>query len=134
MSAEVIVMPDAEELLRVHLDALMSSTLVFAGTPPADLSGRSVQIIRTGGARRDLVTDAPVVTFHCRDVREGLAIGLARDVAAQVDAAGRDGLLGSTPLYDVGEVTGPYLNPDPSHPDLPRATVVVRLAVRGSVV
>lgn len=139
--AELIVFPDVEDLVRLHLrDRLAAhpswtSARVFAATLPATLPPLSVLVRRTGGVPRDLVTDRPRVTLECRSAKTaGQAARLAAFVSAVIAAAGREGELATATLYTATEVSGIYLDPDPVHVTHHRYSATFELAVRGDVV
>lgn len=133
--AEIIVAPDVEDLIRRHLGPLIGSAIAYAAITPTALPAESVTAIRTGGARRDLVIDVARVSLDCRSIKSlSSALYLARICAANIIAAAMDGMLAGTPCYSATEVSGPYLNPDPSNPKQHRYTVALEVAVRCSVV
>lgn len=131
--AELIVMPDVEDLTRRFLDSELGDGTAYTGTAPSTWPPRSVYIRRTGGTTTDLVVDRAQITLECRAALAGTATHLAAHVRALLSAAGRDGWLLEVPLLDVVEVSGPYLDPDPISPKLQRYTQTFVLAVRGEV-
>lgn len=134
--AEVIVFPDVEDLLRVwltaQLPALVPDVRVDAGRLPKTLPDKHVFVRRTGGVARDLVVDVPRVTFESRARTSTGAERLAAAVRALVGSLGRLGVLGDVPCYEVREISGPYLDPDPVNPGLHRYSASFELAVRGT--
>lgn len=132
--AELITFPDVEEVVRGFLADVLDLADVSAGTTPKTFPARSVSIRRTGGLARDLIVDAAIVSIDCRaEASETEAVCLARDVRAYLGAAERDGVMGATPVYEVLEISAPYLNPDPLNPSQHRYTAIYQVAVRGSV-
>lgn len=131
--AELIVFPDVEDLVRGYLaDALGVDG--YAGTTATAFPALSVAVVRTGGVARDLVTDLAMISIDCRaKASETAALTLAGNVRAHMGAAEREGVIGATPVYEVREISGPYLNPDPRNPAVHRYTVAFQVAVRGSV-
>ena len=131
--AELITFPDVEDLVRGYLADTLSIS-AYAGTTPTAFPAQSVAIVRTGGVARDLVTDLATISIDCRaKSSETVALGIARQVRAHLGAVEREGVIGTTPVYEVREISGPYLNPDPRNPAVHRYTVAFQVAVRGSV-
>ncbi len=130
---ERIEMPDIEDVLRLYFASVIAGVSTYAGTTPPDLSGKSITSVRTGGVRRDLVVDVPTVAVHCRAERLGDAIEMAGETRSALGMAEQAGALGDTVMYELVEASGPYANPDPDHPTLPRVSAVYQIAVRGTV-
>ena len=135
--AEVIVMPDAEDALRLHFTAAFAARPAFAtvaattGGKPATFPAEFVHITRTGGPARDLVTDQPQITLESYAKRGSRAVAIANLARALLHAAARDGELGALTLYGAEEFVGPYLDPDPDAPSFTRYSATYQLAVRG---
>lgn len=133
--AEVIVFDDVEDLTRLHLRdaALLDGVSVYAGKLPPTWPEELILVRRTGGPSRDMVTDLAQVTIECRAETDGRAARIASIVRGVLKAAALDGHLHTAPLYDARDLSGPYLDPDPNHPTVPRYSATFQLAVRGSV-
>lgn len=132
--AEVIVFPDVEDLIRRHLAGvpMLSGVGMYAGKLPATWPEELVLARRTGGPSRDMVTDLAQITIECRAKSAGRAQVIAQLVRAVLKAAALDGALDGVPLYEVRDLSGPYVDPDPNHPTVPRYSATYQLAVRGA--
>lgn len=129
--AEIIVSPDVIDGIRAYLAALNPDADVSAGSLPDKLPARSINVTRTGGYRRDLVTDIAQISIDCRDASgETAADALAALVDGQLYAGVAGGRIGSLIVYTLTTLAGPYENPDPSHPSIPRSSANYQLAVR----
>jgi hypothetical protein len=135
--AEVILFPDAEDLVRLHLKASFAArsgfTTVgaFTGSKPATLPGEFVFVRRTGGPARDIVTDQPQITIESYAKRGSRAVAIANLARGLLNAAARDGQMGDATVYGLAEFVGPYLDPDPDAPSYTRYSATYQLAVRG---
>lgn len=138
-SAEVIVFPDVEDVVRLYLEGELAgrpayaTAKVHAGIKPATFPARMVYVRRTGGPSRDMVTDVAQITIECYAKTGGQATNLAAVVRGVLNAAERTGHMGDVPVYEVVEFSGPYLDPDPDAPTLTRYSATYQVAVRGSV-
>ncbi|MGV3564155.1 MAG: hypothetical protein ACO1ON_12835 [Nocardioides sp.] len=131
--AELIAFPDVEDVVRQHLEAVLG-VAAYGGSTPTDFPATSVTVVRTGGVARSLVVDVATVSVDCRaEASEQEALDLARLVRAHMNAAERDGAMGAVTVYEVVEISGPYLNPDPLNPAQHRYSATYQVAVRGSV-
>lgn len=132
---EVIEYPDAEAVVMRYLDQKLAAiglpTMVITyrvsgGAPPT----RWVRVVRTGGTRRDMVTDAAQITLDCYASTEANAYALASKVrallAAMPDAGNPDGAT----VYRCRELGGPSNLPDPLTRQN-RYTLTVLLDIRG---
>lgn len=131
--AAPVAFPDAEAAVITHvrdqLIALGAPTPV-SGRVPNPVPTRHVRVVRTGGLRRDLVTDRARLTFECRDsAGEPGAIELARLVRAIVTHA--PGYMGGVWVDVAAEVGGPASSPDPDT-GTARYLLTVELHMRGS--
>ena len=119
---EVIVFPDAVQLVCDHLRTQLAPTPVVSRVPttrPASF----VKVERVGGVRRNLVTDEPTLTVEAWAATEQAAQDLCQLARAHIYAMPGDGQ-----VYRVTEIGGPVLLPDPLS-DQPRYTFTVALAV-----
>lgn len=138
MAAQVIIFPDVEDLIRVYLQAQVTTRADMAGVKvhanklPATLPAKSILVTRTGGVSKDLVMDMAQVTIECRAGTAGEAERLASLVRGLVGAAERDGNLGGTPIYEVREFSAPYSDPDPRNEKHERFSATYQVAVRGA--
>ena len=131
MDAEVIRSPDVADGLRVFLASLNPGLEVTAGSTPPSFAEQSVSVKRTGGYKRDLVTDMAQVLVEARDRNsEAAAEALMCTIDAQIYAGEREGAMGPLTVHMVKTFAGPYLNPDPSNPQIYRCSATYQLAVR----
>jgi len=129
---EVITFPDveavAQDYLRGELTAAGDSAQVVTEIPKSR-PARMVKLIRTGGARVNLVLEDAQLTVECWDTRRDGAHDLAQIVR---------GLLWAMPdrypavtTYRVQELGGIAELPDPDAAN-PRYTFTVIITIRGS--
>jgi hypothetical protein len=126
----MLIDPDAEKLL---IDFL-ATALPDNGFPDVEVSDRypqakveSVTVIRTGGARRDIVTDQPQISIDVRAARNSRAVEIINVVRALINdlwGTALDGFM----IYNVDELSGPYSNP--AEPDWCRYSQNFILAIR----
>lgn len=132
--AEVIVTPDVADGIRIYLAELHPKAGVSAGETPTEFPMSSINIKRTGGYKRDLVTDMAQISIDCRHGKsETEADALARLVDAEMYAGAREGHIGPLVVHDVTTFAGPYDNPDPDNPKQYRSTTTYQVAVRMGV-
>lgn len=129
--AEVLVFPDAEAAVVAHLRTglVAHGWVASVGTKvPSDMPANMVRVIRTGGGRRDLVTESPQITVECWAPDSVKASGLARLTHALMHAAGGS-VAGGVWVRAVEEVGGVQSLPDPDT-NKPRYQFTVRWHVR----
>ena len=112
----MIVDPDVEHLLIDHL----AVALPASGFPDIPVSDRvpqqgveSVVLIRTGGVRRDMVTDQAQISVDVRAGTNSRAMAIAQQVRALINDLWAT-IVGGFQIYDVNELSGPYSNPGSS--------------------
>ena len=128
---ELITPLDMADEIRTFLTSHLPGVQVTAGTTPTKFQTESVHIVRTGGQPRDLVSDTAVLSIDCRHLSSEVgADRLARNVYALMTAAERIGEAGGATVYESTPLTGPYDNPDPTHPSLYRVTCTYQVAAR----
>lgn len=141
--AEIIEFPDAEDLFRRGINAaapeLFESEVTAFAKLPSKFPARLVLVTRTGGITRDMVTDAPMLSFDCYarsrgSADEGEALAIAGRLRGWCAALERDGELLGVPVYEVTGVGGPFRNPDPRAPEYARFTFTITAALRGQVI
>lgn len=121
---ELIVFPDAEALVIAYLKPRISGVPVMTQVP-STRPPQLVRVMRTGGYRRDLITDVARLTFEYWALRETDAAGLCQLGRAHVLAwAGR-----SNDVQRVEEAAGPVNSPDPTS-RTPRYVHTVEAALR----
>ena len=125
--------PDVADGLRLWLSDLTPGIEVTAGTTPTKFAPVSVNFIRTGGSRRDMVTDVAVIVVDVRDsASEVAAETRARAIEGELHAAAILGQAGPLTVYEVVTMGAPYLNPDPSNPAWHRVSATFQVAVRST--
>ena len=133
--SEVIVFPDVEALVVEGLsDALTARgrNAYVSTRTPNPRQPDMVRVSRTGGARRDLVTDQPMVTVECWGEDGPAASELARLCRALVWSWGGSMVAGEW-VRAVREVGGVVSFPDPDTA-LPRYQFTVQLDTRGEAI
>lgn len=137
---DLILFADVEDDLRKHFNTTLPG-FGFAQTSyvkrPATLPDSFIYIHRTGGPRRDMVTDNPQLTIECygrskQSPDESLAFRVAQFVRSIMNAL-EGNLLGGNQVDNVNEFSGAYNDPDPLAPTHSRFTATYQLAVRGEV-
>ena len=103
---------DVEQLLVDYLVAGLQS-YGFTGTVstrvPNPRPVESVVLYRTGGPRKDLVTDRPQITIECRAGLEARAFQVAATVRALMNFLDGNGVvLAGQAVYEYVEMVGPY--------------------------
>ena len=126
----MIIDADAEQLVIDYLATELPAH-GFPDIPVADRFPQSgietVTVIRTGGTRRDLVTDTAQISI---DVRAG-SNSRAAEIIGMVRALLNDmwcTVIGGHQVYSVDEMSGPYSNP--VEPDLCRYSQNFLIAIR----
>lgn len=129
--AEAPFFANAVNLLNAYVE---SQTGIFVGTKvPDDRPKRFIRTVRTGGFRRDAITDVARVTFECwapssteaeRDAQtvRDLLYGSAGTVLSNREARFK--------IHRVEEVAAPADSPDPDTAS-PRYTLTSEVHLRG---
>lgn len=132
---QVIVFPDAVAVgiaaLRAGLTALSDTAPVHREVPVVRPS-RWVQVVRTGGTRATIVSDAAQLTISAWADRADFAAALAQRCRA-ISHATIGTVVAGVPVYLVEELGGPYDNPDPTSGQ-ERHTWTCRVHLRGVAV
>lgn len=117
---------DIEDALQARLNA--DGIKACAPPVPADLAAPMVVCYRVGGRERAFIQDIHNMSLDVYASTEGEAMVAANRLAGYL----RDlpGTKVGTTCYTVDITTLPYLNPDPSHPTLPRCTIAADIATR----
>lgn len=129
MTVELVGFADAEALVIDYLTGELPDDVYVAGALPKSRRARMVRVTRTGGVRRDEVTDTPQITLECWDVDDEGAFGLARYARALLWALPDRGEHGHK-VRHTSELGGPVYFEDPDT-DLPRYQLTVTIEVRG---
>jgi hypothetical protein len=137
----MIIDPDAEQLIIDFIDTEIRKYGVPANVPVGDRPPQVgedaggvptfVVITRTGGTRRDLVTDMAQMTIDVVSVTNSDALLVLRLIRALLnDLWGK--VLAGHAIYSVSELSGPYQNPTDNDPH--RYSQTFLIAIRASEV
>lgn len=125
---EVITFPDATALLIDHLDSQIVEPVHHKIPNPRPTT--FVTLRRTGGVKRNLVTDEPQITAECWALTDEAAHDLAQEVRGVLNALPGTTLDG-VDVYRVDELSGPADLPDPVSGEA-RYTQSFSVALRGT--
>lgn len=118
---------NAQSIVNKHL---RDATGLPVGTRvPAARPARFVRTIRTGGVRRDIVTDVARLTFECWNTDKVEAERDSQDVRREVEAM-RGRSFDGIKVHGFEEISGPQDSPDPDT-GTPRYVLTIELALRG---
>lgn len=127
-----ILFADVEALVTDFLTEVLDVTVSSEVPPTQTLDDEHLQVFRTGGPRRNLVTDEPQLSIEARAATPKAAHDLAQLARAHLHA-----LVGTTldglAVYRVDELSGPQALPDPNSAQ-PRYVFTVTVALRGTTV
>ena len=127
----MIIYADAEQLIIDYLTEQLPPLGVqvpISDRVPLD-STSSITVIRTGGVRRDLVTDEAQLTVDVRGPTNSECVRILNLARALInDLYGRS--LAGHAIYSTRELSGPYSNPTPA--DLNRYSQSFLVAVRAA--
>jgi hypothetical protein len=131
--AERILFPDAVSTVISALNAQLDD-LGYTGVPvrsriPNPRPTRFVRVLRTGGPRVNVVTDAAQVTVEAWAASTADAHDLAQAARAIVNSL-EGTVTGGVTVYGVNEFSGPADLPDPES-EQPRYTWSASVNVRG---
>jgi hypothetical protein len=134
MAAETLVPADGEAAAVAELKARLPA-LGFPGAGVAStiLSPRPtefVRVFRTGGAASDIASDSVTLVVEAYSDKRSRAERLCSVAVAALQAAGRDGLVGSVPCRRVEVFSLPANLPDPNVTDRTRYTSTVSAVLR----
>lgn len=137
MAAEILVLPDAEaaciDELRVKLDTIPEWNGTPAGTriPDEPKPDDFIRVTRVGGVRRDLVNDLHTLVVEAFSTREKRAERLCALGVGILEAAARDGWIGSVIAPGrFGIFALPANLPDPAVPTHYRYTSTISATLR----
>ncbi len=122
---------DVEDLLITYLNQVLPDygiDINVADRVPTD-NLPAITLVRTGGVRRDLVTDEAQITIDVRHYDAGQAMAVVLRIRAIVNDLWSQQISG-VQIYTVRELAGPYSNPTSS--DLYRYSLSFLVAVRSS--
>ncbi len=134
-----MLFPDAERLVVVHLratlrlrvDPHLQEVNVATRMPPATTPGRYLLVRRVGGTRASTVVDAPRIDIMAWHDTDDARMGLAQFARGQLLALPGH-LVDGTPVYRVGELTGPINMPDPLNDSRTVTMLTVEIRLRGA--
>lgn len=113
----LLVDPDVEGLLISYLSTALpeNGMSVPVSDRPPQTGVESVVLYRTGGVRRDLVSDQAQITVDARAARGSRAVEILQLVRALLnDLWGKQ--INGFAVYDVNELSGPYVSPTEQDP------------------
>ncbi|SFK73049.1 hypothetical protein [Streptomyces pini] len=122
--------PDAVQLVAAYLREQLAERgdpVPVVSRVPSPRPAQFVRVERVGGTQLDRITDRPRLDIACWAPDEGAAADLVQVVRALVHAI--PGWRGAA-AYDVVEMGGPNLSPDPES-GVPRYLFAVEVALRG---
>lgn len=130
--AEVLMPADDEAEVASELNARMTPQIGtrIPSTRPAEFG----RVVSVGGIQRDLVTDSPTLVLEGFGKTESTARNVCARMLAELQAAGRDGLIGNVAAGRVRVFSLPANLPLPSVPDRFRYTATVSVDLRRSTV
>lgn len=128
-----VLFPAADTVVVTNLAAVLAArgdTAVVATIVPNPRPDRLVVVHRTGGPRRDQITDNAQLTIECWDATDTGAHDLAQLVRAYINAMPGH-VHNGVAVYRVTEFSGPALLPEPNTA-LPRYSFTAQVAMRGA--
>lgn len=127
--SEPIVFPDATAACCTWLAAYLLEPV--GSKVPNPRPTAFVTINRTGGPKRNLVTDEPQITVESWAQTDEAAHDLAQAARAYLNAMVGE-IVNGAPVYRVDELSGPANLPDPLS-EQPRYSQSFTVAIRGEV-
>jgi hypothetical protein len=126
---EPILFPDAIEIVCDYLDQFFAEPV--RSKIPNPRPDAFITVTRTGGPRRNLVTDEPQVTVESWAQSDEEAQDIAQIARAYLGAMVGEVVNGAA-VYRVDELSGPANLPDPLS-EQPRYSQSFAIAIRGEV-
>lgn len=124
----MVLFPDAVDVVIAALDADLPEPV--RSRIPNPRPDTFVLVRRTGGPKRNVVTDGAQVTVESWALTDEAAADLAQEAREILnDLPGQ--IIGGVPVYRVDEATGPADLPDPLSSQ-PRYTQTFSVALRGT--
>lgn len=118
---------NAQSIVNKHLEK--ETGLLCVTTVPKKRPDQFVRTIRTGGYRRDTVTDIARLTFECWNTQKTDAERDAQTIRRTLEAMRGDTFDGIK-VHRIEEIAGPADSPDPDT-GTPRYVFTHELALRG---
>ena len=138
MAAETLVPVDAELAVITELRARLVTlglTGVAVGTKiPNPIKAEFVRVYRTGGVSPDITSDAVSLTVEAYAETAARAERICAFSVAAMQAAGRDGSVGSTPCRRVQLFSLPANLPDPKVDGRYRYSSLISVVLRRTAV
>lgn len=104
------MIPDAELVAATLLRGVLGVPVFI--TPPKEVPGTYVRVVRLGGSERNIVTDSALIGVNCYSVKRGKAAALAN--SARVALRGACGtVVNGAAIRFWREVSGPVNYPQP---------------------
>jgi hypothetical protein len=128
--SDPITFPEMTALVALHLVDQIEDP-VYAYRLPEARPARFVFVVRTGGPRRNIVTDQAQITVESWAETDEDAANLGQQVRGILNALPGTSIEG-VPIYRVDEASGLADLPDPVSSQ-PRTTQTFSIAARGSV-
>lgn len=125
---EVITFPDTATLVITYLNANLTPPV--HGRIPNPRLATFVTVTRTGGPKRNLVTDGAQITVESWAATDVAAMALAQLTRGYLNALPGQSVSG-VPVYRVDEISGPADLPDPLS-DQSRCSQSFTVALRGT--
>lgn len=130
----LVVFPDATDVVIFHLadelTAVFGETAPVGPRVPDPRPAKFVRVVRTGGARLNVVADDPQITVESWAERDEDAHDLAQHCRAVLHAMPGTSVDGVA-VYRVAEAAGPANLPDPESAQ-PRYVQTFTVALRGA--
>lgn len=126
---EPIVFPDATAAVCTWLDSQLLEPV--GSKVPNPRPTRFVTVARTGGPKRNLVTDEAQITVESWGATDEQAHDTAQAARAYLNAMIGQ-IVNGSPVYRVDELSGPANLPDPLS-EQPRYSQSFAVAIRGEV-
>lgn len=137
MVTETLVPANAErgaiDELNARLPALEYGTISVATTIPGTRPAEFIRLYRVGGVSEDIAADSVTLVVEAYADKKARAERWCAFAVAALQAAGRDGALGSVPCRRVGVFSLPANDPDPDVPGY-RYTSTVSAVLRRAAV
>ena len=138
MAAEVLVPAGAEAAviaeLKARLPGLGFSSVGVGTKIPSPRAAEFIRVYRTGGVSPDITSDAASLTIEAYAEKESRAERICSFAVAALQAAGRDGSVGSVPCRRVQLFSLPANLPDSKVTDRHRYSSLISVVLRRAAV
>ena len=137
MAAEILVPAGAEAAVIAELKSRLPA-LGFTGSVgtkiPSPRTTEFIRVYRTGGISPDITSDAASLTIEAYAEKEARAERICSFAVAALQAAGRDGSVGSVPCRRVQLFSLPANLPDSKVTDRHRYSSLISVVLRRAAV